>query len=163
MHAFSTGWFITSIVVQTVAFHEGHADGPTGRVALVLALQIALPCEQFPLFVQVLLPFPPISFYPPPVATASFSTNPFLPRPAALPGFNVFWVLPAEHCQPIHTIVGNVVSQELRQTGRHDPHATAFVALSNKRRNDTSVVVGQNETEDELSFKDKSMMLPSSG
>lgn len=119
--------FITPVFVDAVALHQGHADGATGRVALVLAVQVALPAKQFALFVQVLLPVSPIPLHAPPLPAPSVSSDPLLPGPVALPRLDVLGVLSAEHRQAVHAVVGDEVAEELREAGRHDPHAAAFV------------------------------------
>lgn len=115
----------TSVVAHAVALHQRHADGAAGGVALLLAVQIALPREQLPLFVQVLLPLSLVSLLPPRLPAARLS---FLARPVPVPGLRVLRVFPAEHRQAVHTVVGDVVAQELGEARRHHPHAAAFVA-----------------------------------
>jgi len=118
----------TSVEAHAVALHQRHADGTAGRVAFVLAVQIALPCEQLPLLIQVLLPLPSFSLCVPSLSAARLAANSLLSGPVPFPGLRVVWVFPAEHRQSIHIVVGDVVPQELREAGRHHPHAAALVA-----------------------------------
>lgn len=124
----------TSVEGQTVAFHQGYADGPARGVALVFAVQIALPRKQLALLVQVLLPVSAFSFQPPAVPAAVLGARAVLARPVGLSGLHVLRVLPAEDGQAVHAVVGDVVSEELGEAGGHHPHTTAFVTYGNNRK-----------------------------
>lgn len=103
-------------------------------MALLLTVEVTLPGKQLPLFVEVLRPISPVSFHPSPVPAAFLPAHAVLPWPVGLSGLNVLRVLPAEHCQAIHAVVGDVVSKELREAGGHHPHAAAFVTFGNNRK-----------------------------
>lgn len=92
---------LTSVMINTVGLHKSHSDGLAQWV--IILLQLRLPEDGVSVLIEVLLGS---------VASRELSGA----------------ILLAKHLHPIQTIVADVVAGDVRQAGRHHPHATALVS-----------------------------------